>query len=258
MDPESLFAGLGQLIRHTRSKRFGDDLRAFLVPLFAPQNILVLLFENRRQPQPVVQWIPDRDLESIFERSYFDVGYLLDPFYQLAMSDFEDSAYHLREIAPDRFFSSEYYRQYYRQTRMIDELGCLIALDESRVAHLSIGRTEGHARYSKRERTLFRSVSHALIPLIAEHCRHGTQGEERRREPRRDLRERLLSAGPGHGSGLSKREAEVASLVVQGHSTTAIGLLLDISPQTVKVHRRNLYRKLNISSQAELFAQFAG
>jgi len=45
----------------------------------------------------------------------------------------------------------------------------------------------------------------------------------------------------------------VATLIVQGHSSRAIGYKLGISSNTVKVHRRNLYKKLNISSQSELF-----
>jgi DNA-binding CsgD family transcriptional regulator len=32
--------------------------------------------------------------------------------------------------------------------------------------------------------------------------------------------------------------------------------VLSLSPNTVKVHRRQLYSKLNISSQAELFCLF--
>ena len=57
-----------------------------------------------------------------------------------------------------------------------------------------------------------------------------------------------------HGINLTKRQAEVALLVLRGHSSTSIGLRLGISPQTVKVFRKQLYRKCNISSQAELFA----
>ncbi|MCE8511182.1 helix-turn-helix transcriptional regulator [Ruegeria pomeroyi] len=52
---------------------------------------------------------------------------------------------------------------------------------------------------------------------------------------------------------ISVREAEVAALIVQGHSSRAVGYKLGISSNTVKVHRRNLYKKLNISSQSELF-----
>ncbi len=57
-----------------------------------------------------------------------------------------------------------------------------------------------------------------------------------------------------HNINLTKRQAEVALLVLRGHSSASIALRLEISPQTVKVFRKQLYRKCNISSQAELFA----
>jgi DNA-binding CsgD family transcriptional regulator len=57
-----------------------------------------------------------------------------------------------------------------------------------------------------------------------------------------------------HNVSLSRRQAEVALLILQGHSSPSIDLHLDISPQTVKVFRKQLYRKCSLSSQAELFA----
>ena len=52
---------------------------------------------------------------------------------------------------------------------------------------------------------------------------------------------------------LSPRQAEVALLILRGNSSVSIGLRLGVSPQTVKVFRKQLYRKCEISSQAELF-----
>ena len=43
---------------------------------------------------------------------------------------------------------------------------------------------------------------------------------------------------------------------VLGHSGTSIGAHLGISQTTVKSHRQNLYGKLGIASQFELFSQF--
>jgi DNA-binding CsgD family transcriptional regulator len=62
------------------------------------------------------------------------------------------------------------------------------------------------------------------------------------------------SVAETHSISLTNRQAEVALLVLQGHSSSSIGLRLGISPQTVKVFRKQLYKKCNISSQAELFA----
>ncbi len=69
------------------------------------------------------------------------------------------------------------------------------------------------------------------------------------------LSDRLIRAlRDAHGIGLSPRQAEVALLILRGHSTTSIALRLQISPQTVKVFRKQIYRKCAISSQAELFS----
>ena len=53
---------------------------------------------------------------------------------------------------------------------------------------------------------------------------------------------------------LSPRQSEVALLILRGHSTASIGLRLGLSAQTIKVFRKQLYGRCQISSQAELFA----
>lgn len=55
---------------------------------------------------------------------------------------------------------------------------------------------------------------------------------------------------------LTARERSVVKKILTGHSSNAIALHLGISLPTVKSHRRNIYAKLHISSQAELFSLF--
>jgi len=55
---------------------------------------------------------------------------------------------------------------------------------------------------------------------------------------------------------LSERELEIARLILRGYSSKAMAERLAISPETIKVHRRHLYAKLDISSQPELFSLF--
>lgn len=54
--------------------------------------------------------------------------------------------------------------------------------------------------------------------------------------------------------GLSRREAEVAALVRQGHGNRSIAEQLGISHRTVEVHKTRLMRKLGVHSLAELIA----
>nr|WP_237684321.1 helix-turn-helix transcriptional regulator [Pseudaminobacter soli] len=55
---------------------------------------------------------------------------------------------------------------------------------------------------------------------------------------------------------LTPRELEVVGLVLEGHSSESISSLLGISAGTVRIHRKNIYAKMRISSQRELFAIF--
>jgi len=54
--------------------------------------------------------------------------------------------------------------------------------------------------------------------------------------------------------GLSSRERQVAEQMLQGCTSEAIALRLQISCHTVKDYRKQIFRKLGISSLAELFA----
>lgn len=55
---------------------------------------------------------------------------------------------------------------------------------------------------------------------------------------------------------LTDREMQVVQLILVGHTSGSISLQLGVSISTVKSHRRNIYGKLEISSQAELFSLF--
>lgn len=52
---------------------------------------------------------------------------------------------------------------------------------------------------------------------------------------------------------LSPREREIVQLIVEGFSNTQISEKLVISPSTVHTHRSNIMKKLELSSQHELF-----
>lgn len=57
-------------------------------------------------------------------------------------------------------------------------------------------------------------------------------------------------------SCLSEREAEVARLILLGHSSKTIARILGNSPETVKVFRKRIHTKLGLASSAELFSLF--
>lgn len=53
---------------------------------------------------------------------------------------------------------------------------------------------------------------------------------------------------------LTEREHQIVHLMLLGHSSKALANYLEISPETERTHRKNIYRKMDINSHAELLA----
>src|SRR5881392_2991306 len=64
-------------------------------------------------------------------------------------------------------------------------------------------------------------------------------------------REAPVTKGAPGGAELSEREHEILKLVATGASNKQIAQLLVISPNTVKVHLRNIFSKIGAASRTE-------
>ena len=62
-----------------------------------------------------------------------------------------------------------------------------------------------------------------------------------------------ITASKAKQLGVSEREAEIVSLLVEGLSNQEIAKKLFISPNTVKTHIKNIYAKLGVSNRLQLF-----
>lgn len=60
------------------------------------------------------------------------------------------------------------------------------------------------------------------------------------------------------GHGLTTREREVASLVLDGHTNASVASQLEIGVQTAKDHVKAIFRKTATCGRGELLAKFAG
>lgn len=56
--------------------------------------------------------------------------------------------------------------------------------------------------------------------------------------------------------GLTRRELEILVLVVDGMTYEQVAERLILAPCTVRTHMKNIYKKLQIKSQAQLFKWF--
>ena len=71
---------------------------------------------------------------------YLAGPYLLDPLYQLALRKDKPTLCRFRDELPDRFRSSEYYRQYCERTHLLDEMDFLSDVGQGTTLALVVGR----------------------------------------------------------------------------------------------------------------------
>ena len=184
---------------------------------------------------------------------YLEGPYLIDPFFLASIGDTPPGIWRLKEIAPDRFYQGEYYRSYYAQTGLAEEVGFLIDVDTELQIVVSLMRTE--KKFSKTEMRVLSEIQ----PIVEALCRRHWSSVDRSDTGKASdiLSQKVADAFNTIGDGaLTDREGQVVELTLRGHSSEAIGRLLSISPGTVRIHRRNVYSKLRINSQGELFSIF--
>lgn len=234
-----LFATLGQ---EGFWRSLVDTLR-LQVPL---DNALVALMRPGQVPQLLADFEFRTACTERDELADYCAGmYLLDPFYLAACNGIADGLYNLDEVAPDQFQQSEYYLSYFRAVVGSSELQFICNLDGG-VLGLSLGRDNSFTA-AEQGRLL------CLRDWVLAAMRRQLQLQPVRR-PADQAAGDWVSLLDRFDARLSEREIETARLILQGFSSKAIAQRLGISPETVKVHRRNLYHKLNVSGHAELFA----
>ncbi len=243
-----------------------EDTPAFPAVLVSALRCVVpfdfsVLFVYRGQFRPVCvhdTFTPKQRV--VFVDDYQEGPYLLDPFYKFCADQSKPGLYRLREIAPDRFYHSEYYRSYYRRTGLAEEIGFLIELDHGMMLVISLMRAGSSAPFSDRDFNKLRKVEPMIHAVSARHWQNPEFLRDHHKTHTPDpivLDSHVTSAFEKFGDGiLTRREGEVVRMVLRGHSSESIGNRFGISTGTVKIHRRNIYAKLGISSQSELFSLF--
>ena len=195
----------------------------------------------------------------VFVDDYLKGPYLLDPFFKACGRKVDTGLYRLPDIAPDRFYQSEYYRSYYVQTGLAEEICYTFYFLNEVAVVISLMRSSDSSRFSAREFRLLTRVIPIVDSLVRRHWKNvhnqfesGHPGQEIGEQHKiiEDTVRALFSPR------ITPRETQVVAQVLEGHSSDSIARSLGISVGTVRIHRRNIYGKLRISSQQELFSIF--
>jgi DNA-binding CsgD family transcriptional regulator len=109
----------------------------------------------------------------------------------------------------------------------------------------SFGRWDSSPPITRSDLDMLRALAPAIGALCAGHW---SNLHARRDQPQ------PRAAHPAFES-LTLREREIVTMVLRGHSTESIAMQLAISPGTVKIHRKNIYRKLAVPSRTKAVSE---
>lgn len=196
----------------------------------------------------------------VFVDDYQAGPYLLDPLFIASPQSWGPGPHRVADLAPDRFPQSQYFQSYYVQTGLSEEIAFFVPIHgETRVVVSLMRDAARLPPFAVRERKRLSLVAPIVSAASAQHwrdveTRFSSGGGLR---PMAAAEPILESAFHRFAEGrLTAREAEIVELVLKGNSSEAIGKKLGIATGTVRIHRKNIYMKLGISSQGELFSRF--
>lgn len=238
------------------------DVISKVVPFNAA---ISMVYARNATPVYVADTFPDPKAKTALEH-YIGGTYVLNPVYNSYLSGLNSGVYRITELAPDAYFSSDHYRHLKVHRQEDEELGyrtygwpagmeeliIAIELPQDYLAEISLSRLSSQGGFSDADIQAVRNVA----PLIEACYRRIWQHwkKDKQHETQWATFDHLLDAFCK--DRLSPREREVTRLILKGHSGESIGYNLGISIATVKTHRKNLYMKLGLSTQQELFSLF--
>ena len=248
---------LGKAVADAGSERGPRSTLAFIAALLPFSSSLTTVLRPDGRPILLHDDISPERRETVVD-SYLRGAYLLDPFHGFVCRNPGTRVLRLKDIQPDHFRKTEFFRSYYAHARLADEIGIIVERRDGSHIFVSLGLAWGTGTFSRRgqERLAF------LLPVIAAlllknwDCDAPDDGGNAAATPAGAhcaLDDLLVM---DEFERLTTREREVVRLMLLGHSSKSIAHCLDIAVGTVKNHRKNIYRKLAIRSQSALFARF--
>lgn len=214
----------------------------------------------------------------LFDR-YLTSHFSQDPFMQALEQGLPAGVWTLAQVSQGRL-DSEYRHHFYQATGWQEEVGLILPVRDGLTLMLFLGRLDKRSTLSQSELARLEQ----LFPLVLSLCRqqwqqsqpllaespatratdstaksaakdtvHGAPASLDGASLKAAVEQAMTSVG---GDRLTRRERQVASLLLQGLDTEAIAVELGIGSGTVKNHRKHLYGKLRLGSRAELFSLF--
>jgi len=247
------FAALARVVDELGRNDFWPTACDFLEHVCPLDEVAVFQYVWSEHPERLYDRKPTRERDRL-HGELLSAAYLIGPYYNRVVKAQADTGFYpIDAIAPEGFRDSEYYKIYFREKRAADE-GMFYAPFEPGIAiGLLVERRLPSPAFTAAELETCQATAPLVAALVRRHRSLGNSISRHRPQ----VGDQMVTALECFGRDvLSKREREIAELILRGHSSKSGARELGISPETERVHRKRLYHKLAISSQSELFWLF--
>jgi DNA-binding CsgD family transcriptional regulator len=214
----------------------------------------IWLYHRDLPPRLMYHDIPRHAVAAQVDR-YLEGPYREDPFYRSSMHQPRSKIYRLSRVTMGKLRDSDYYRNYYADTGTCDEVVYVAKLQAGNVINLSMMRLVERGPFSEQEYESLYLLAEPVSELLKSHTEHSDFAATNLIQPGIDHQIDLAFRTFG-ASLLSPREKDVLELMLRGYGTDITAERLDIAVETVRRHRKSIYRKLDVSSQTDLFSLF--
>lgn len=193
--------------------------------------------------------------------AYLRGGYLLDPFYVACTNDHPAGVWRMRELAPDSFYASGFAisRDIHpcvssHHGALIEEVGFIVPIQPRVAMVYSLMRGSTGGPFQAAEMAALKHLAPVINALLELHCRiRHSECWLAPDAPPPQSEDAFVDILQGQ---LTETQRYIAKLILQGHSNGSIARVLSISEGTVKVHKHNIYQRLDIATNAELYRLF--
>ncbi|WP_394790198.1 LuxR C-terminal-related transcriptional regulator [Rhodoferax sp.] len=249
-----LIAAIAKMTEAIGSADWFDAVLNLLGTVCAIDSGGAMVYHREQRPRRILHRFNPQE-RALPEDAYLSGPYALDPHYQLFMAGGLNGVHSLRDIAPDDFFESEYYRVFYSQIGLSDSIELLWHINADSALNIFIERSIRHAKFQPMDMVAINLVAPIIFASASKH--HELTAAASRRDTDNLTHHKVRSTIENFASSLlTRRERQVLFYMLSGYSSALTAQRLNTTEGTIKIHRKNIHRKLDIGSQAELFSLF--
>nr|WP_315235485.1 LuxR C-terminal-related transcriptional regulator [uncultured Albidiferax sp.] len=250
---DTVLAGaLAQMVEAIGSPHWFDTVLNLLGTVCGVDSGGAMVFHRHQQPRRILHRFNPQE-RNLPEDAFVSGPYVLDPNYQLFLQGCPSGVYWLRDVAPDDFYDSEYYRVFYSQIGLSDSVNLLWRMDEDTALIIFIERSIRHAKFQATDILAMGAVAPIILSATARHYALTATDRDSDKLTHRKVQSTVENFA---SSLLTQRERQVLFYMISGYSSALTAAQLKTTEGTIKIHRKNIHRKLDIGSQAELFSLF--